>query len=31
MASVLDLCACGGADIDVTAGSELRITEVEVH
>jgi hydrogenase nickel incorporation protein HypA/HybF len=29
--SFLDLCACGSADLDVLAGRELRIHQVEVH
>jgi hydrogenase nickel incorporation protein HypA/HybF len=29
--SFLDLCPCGSADLEVFAGRELRIHEVEVH
>jgi len=31
MASFLDLCPCGSAELDVLAGKELRIEEVEVQ
>jgi|SRR3954462_13102077 hydrogenase nickel incorporation protein HypA/HybF len=31
MATFLDLCACGSADIEVTSGQEVRLKEVEVH
>lgn len=31
MATFLDLCPCGSADIEVLAGKELRVKEVEVH
>jgi hydrogenase nickel incorporation protein HypA/HybF len=31
MASFLDLCRCGSAELEVLAGTELRIKEVEVH
>jgi hydrogenase nickel incorporation protein HypA/HybF len=30
MGSFLDLCGCGSADLDVVAGQELRIKNVEV-
>jgi hydrogenase nickel incorporation protein HypA/HybF len=29
--SLLDLCPCGTADLELLAGQELRIKEVEVH
>jgi len=29
--SLLDLCSCGTADLELLAGQELRIKEVEVH
>jgi len=31
IASFLDLCRCGSADLDVHTGQELRIKEVEVN
>lgn len=31
LTSFLDLCGCGSADLEVLAGKELRIKEVEVH
>jgi hydrogenase nickel incorporation protein HypA/HybF len=31
MASFLDLCPCGSAEIELLAGGELRIDEVEVQ
>jgi hydrogenase nickel incorporation protein HypA/HybF len=31
MKSFLELCPCGSAELDVLAGQELRIKEVEVH
>jgi hydrogenase nickel incorporation protein HypA/HybF len=31
MASFLDLCSCGSAELEVLAGEELRIRNVEVH
>src|SRR5262249_43161695 len=31
MASFLDLCTCGSAELDVLAGQELRIKHVEVE
>jgi hydrogenase nickel incorporation protein HypA/HybF len=31
MESFLDLCACGSADVEVVAGQELKIKEVEVQ
>lgn len=31
MSTYIDLCPCGSADLDVVAGKELRIKDVEVH
>jgi hydrogenase nickel incorporation protein HypA/HybF len=31
MASFLELCTCGSAELEVLAGQELRIRNVEVH
>ncbi|HEY2900544.1 MAG TPA: hydrogenase maturation nickel metallochaperone HypA [Polyangia bacterium] len=31
LASFLDLCGCGSADIEVVAGQEMRVKEVEVY
>jgi hydrogenase nickel incorporation protein HypA/HybF len=31
MRSFLDFCPCGSAELDLLAGQELRIKEVEVH
>jgi hydrogenase nickel incorporation protein HypA/HybF len=31
MESFLDMCACGSSELEVVAGEELRIRNVEVH
>ena len=31
IASFLDTCPCGSTDLEVIAGQELRVKEVEVH
>jgi len=31
MESFLDMCACGSTELEVVAGEELRIRNVEVH
>ncbi len=31
MESLVDICACGSSELEVVAGEELRIQNVEVH